>query len=102
MHINAVCDVTLHPSEAGSPVVSLLPGKPFGCQCYSDATSATDGWSAFLDLDGMPFGSGETRRLDVTFLAGDRARLALAANEAFYIRDGRVIGTGRFVTPSPA
>ena|SRR5689334_17252618 len=92
-----VADVTLYPTAHGGRR-GPTPAEWFGCPCkvHKDDKQA---WDCRMLLNGQPLKPGETRRLGLIFLSGEKAAALLAQEGKFYLWEGGIIGEATPVQP---
>jgi hypothetical protein len=85
-----IADVTLYPTSQGGKKIPIGPDW-FGCPCMVGKDSS-DAWDCRLLLDGRSMSPGETRRVGISFLSGEKAAQAFRAAGKFYLWESRIIG----------
>lgn len=99
MRPDLIADLWLYPTEQGGKQnpISLGWGSPCTVQHEEgDGWVGYDGWPL---LDDTPMAPGERRRVGYVFLSGQKAVEHLAANDKFYVWEGRIIGEAIIVDP---
>jgi hypothetical protein len=85
-----IADVTLYPASAGgrkAPITAAWFACP--CKVYKDSQTA---WDCRLLLEGQSLSPGETKRLGVCFLSGEKAAQIFRAAGKFYLWEAGIIG----------
>jgi len=95
---NLIADVTLYPTNQGGLKGPIGPDW-FGCPCFlhKDCSDAF-AWDCRLLLQGRSMLPGENRRLEISFLSGERATQVVRAAGKFYLWSLRIIGEGIVVS----
>ena len=85
-----IADVTLYPTSQGG-LKGPTPTEWFGCPCMVDEDGSR-GWDCRLLLDGRSMSPGETRRVGISFLSGEKAAQLFRIARKFYLWEMRIIG----------
>jgi hypothetical protein len=86
---NLIADVTLYPTDQGGRKTPILLG--WGCPCMIHKTDSK-AWDCRLLLEGGSMSPGETRRVGISFLSGEKAAQLFRTAGKFYLWEGRIIG----------
>jgi hypothetical protein len=87
---NLIADVTLYSTNQGG-LKGPTPTEWFGCPCMVDKESSR-GWDCRLLLEGRSMSPGETRRVGISFISGEKAAQLFRTARKFYLWHMRIIG----------
>jgi hypothetical protein len=85
-----LADVTLYPTNEGGRGIPTSP-EWFGCPCMVQKEDSS-AWDCRLILLGRSMSPGETRRVGISFLSGEKAAQVFRAAGKFYLWEFRIIG----------
>jgi hypothetical protein len=85
-----IADVTLYPAEQGGRGVPTGPDW-FGCPCKIRKDDVGS-WDCRILLQGQPLSPGDTRRVGMIFLSGEKAAGILREAGKFFLWELGIIG----------
>jgi len=91
-----IADVTLYPSER-SPRRGPMWGEFFSCPCKLEM-DAPDAWDCRILLGNERIALGETKRVGIAFLSGEKAASMFRAAGRFYLWELGIIGEAKVVS----
>jgi hypothetical protein len=90
-----IADVTFYPTEHGGRSVPTGPDW-FGCPCKVHKEDV-NAWDCRILLQGQPLSPGDTRRVGMVFLSGEKAASILREAGKFYLWELGIIGEARVI-----